>query len=262
MAFLLLFYTADRAVVLSVGLLFFASAAMTAACNMIFSIYVLRFSGTGRLSGITGLLDFSAYIAAAGAIPPEKARFTRSPQNGGLQIPAFFDAKREYQVTVEENGQIVIVLYLYALKPDLFARNPYKGDLHMHTYYSDGKECPSYLASRYREIGYDFFAITDHGIYFPSMMAQEVFADVPVDAEIYPGEEVHPPQRAGIDDPVVPVHMLNIGGKFSVNAHFKDPDYPETIQRLAEKSDPSDGVDAFDYASVLRSLKKIKEAGG
>jgi sugar phosphate permease len=49
--------------------LFLASAAMTGACNMIFSVYCLRFANTGRVSGITGFIDFTAYVAAAMASP-------------------------------------------------------------------------------------------------------------------------------------------------------------------------------------------------
>lgn len=51
----------------SVSALFLASAAMTGACNMIFSIYVLHFASTGLISGITGFFDFASYISASGA---------------------------------------------------------------------------------------------------------------------------------------------------------------------------------------------------
>ena len=51
----------------SISSLFLASAAMTGACNMIFSIYVLHFTDTGLLSGITGFFDFTSYISASGA---------------------------------------------------------------------------------------------------------------------------------------------------------------------------------------------------
>lgn len=53
--------------VLSITALFLASAAMTGACNMIFSMYVLHFSCTGLISGITGFFDFTSYISASGA---------------------------------------------------------------------------------------------------------------------------------------------------------------------------------------------------
>ena len=34
---------------------------------MIFSFYVLRFADTGKISGITGFLDFSSYVSASAA---------------------------------------------------------------------------------------------------------------------------------------------------------------------------------------------------
>ena len=37
-----------------------------------------------------------------------------------------------------------------------------KGDLQSHTYHSDGKGSPAYLASKARALGLDFLAITDH----------------------------------------------------------------------------------------------------
>lgn len=45
--------------------LFLASAAMTGACNMIFSVYCLRFANTGRVSAITGFLNFTSYASAS-----------------------------------------------------------------------------------------------------------------------------------------------------------------------------------------------------
>ncbi len=38
----------------------------------------------------------------------------------------------------------------------------YKGNLHCHTYTSDGRAFPEQALARYREAGYDFCAITNH----------------------------------------------------------------------------------------------------
>ncbi|MDR0405928.1 MAG: MFS transporter, partial [Clostridiales bacterium] len=46
-------------VILSVAALFTASAAMAGVSNIIFSLYILRFSDTNKLSGIAGFLDFT-----------------------------------------------------------------------------------------------------------------------------------------------------------------------------------------------------------
>lgn len=52
---------------LNLIMLFTASAAMAGACNIIFSFYVLRFAGIGKISGVTGFLDFASYASASGA---------------------------------------------------------------------------------------------------------------------------------------------------------------------------------------------------
>lgn len=54
---------------LNLAWLFASCAAMSSACNLIYSKYCLRFSQTGRASLISGGLDFVSYIAASIATP-------------------------------------------------------------------------------------------------------------------------------------------------------------------------------------------------
>jgi len=65
--FAIMFFLNRRIMILNIVALFAASAAMTGACNIIFSFYVLRFANTGKISGITGFLDFSSYVSASAA---------------------------------------------------------------------------------------------------------------------------------------------------------------------------------------------------
>jgi OPA family glycerol-3-phosphate transporter-like MFS transporter len=76
--FAALFALDGRCALLSAAVLFAASAAMAGVCNIIFSIYVLRFADGGGLSGITGFLDFSSYMSAAAA----SAAFARLSAGG------------------------------------------------------------------------------------------------------------------------------------------------------------------------------------
>jgi len=62
-----MYFLNGKGMILNLAALFFASAAMTGACNMIFSFYILRFIDTGKISGITGFLDFSSYVSASAA---------------------------------------------------------------------------------------------------------------------------------------------------------------------------------------------------
>lgn len=65
--FITMYFLNARGMILNLIALFTASAAMTGACNMIFSFYVLRFTDTGKISAITGFLDFSSYASASAA---------------------------------------------------------------------------------------------------------------------------------------------------------------------------------------------------
>ena len=64
-------------------------------------------------------------------------------------------------------------LYMYSLKEDLYNRRPLKGDLHLHTVFSDGNENPEIVVSNMRRFGNDFCAITDHRFFDSSKRAVE-----------------------------------------------------------------------------------------
>lgn len=64
-AFTLAILFSKLSALLVVFMLFVACGAMSSACNLIFASYCLRFKDTGRMSAVTGLLNFSAYAASA-----------------------------------------------------------------------------------------------------------------------------------------------------------------------------------------------------
>jgi len=171
------------------------------------------------------------------------------------QVRCHFESEQEYTLLLSNGKHPLIETRLYALDDDLFVRRPYKGDLHIHSYRSDGKESPAYVAGAGRRIGLDFLAITDHHKYAPSLEAIHAFENVPIDLRLYPGEEVHPPEN--------PVHIINFGGRFSVNALFKDEAYQREVQTIANTLTgfPPD-MDPYTYASCVWSFAKIREGGG
>jgi len=101
---------------------------------------------------------------------------------------------------------------VYTLAHDMKGRIPLRGDLHLHTRRSDGRESPAVVAANYRGHGYDFTVISDHRRYYPSLEAIKAFGDL-TDLNIVPGEEVHLP----LND----VHYVNFGGTYSINALVK-----------------------------------------
>lgn len=187
----------------------------------------------------------------------EAASLRARPTAGVLHFSARFDAEQEYvlELLPADQNQPLATLRAYAVAPDLFVRRPYKGDVHQHSNRSDGKEEPGYVAGFNRKIGMDFMALTDHRQYAPSLEAIRAFEGVPVDLRIYPGEEVHPPDTM--------VHIVNFGGRFSVNELFKTPAYSQEVARIARslrRLPP--GIDPKAYAACRWAFAKIREAGG
>lgn len=174
-----------------------------------------------------------------------------------LSIQVAFPIEQEYAILLYrgEEYQPFAEFHLYALREDLFARRPYKGDTHMHTTYSDGKEAPAFVAASCRRIGLDFAAITDHYQYEPSLKAIQAFAGLPIDLRLFPGEEVHPPDN--------PVHMVNFGGSFSVNARFAEEAYLAEVDALAAHLQglPED-LDRYTLASCMWTFDQIRSGGG
>ena len=124
---------------------------------------------------------------------------------GKLVFPVYYEGEGEHFIniySVEDETKLLVTLSVYSLAEDMAGRIPLRGDLHMHTCRSDGKEGPTTVAANYRGHGYDFFVISDHRRYYPSLEAVEFYGDL-TDFTIVPGEEIHLPlndvqhQRSG-----------------------------------------------------------------
>lgn len=205
----------------------------------------------------------------------------KADDNGGFTITHKFGGEQEYFIRVMENGKKLLQLSVYAVAEDLYGRYPYKGDLHMHTFRSDGKEAPAIVAANYRRYGYDFLAITDHQRYYPSIEAMEAFKDIKTDYVLIPGEEIHLP---GND-----VHTVNFGGKHSINGLIEsrsqtkehpadkkycaidgncppvisDEEFEAEVNALIPTLDmPEDFPDKFQYAACVWIFNQIRKAQG
>jgi hypothetical protein len=181
-------------------------------------------------------------------------------EGGRLLIRAHFPAEQEHvlllRVMKEGKPENVKPFRVYSLREDLFGRRPFKGDFHIHSNRSDGREPPAHVAAACRRIGMDFVAVTDHGRYAPSLEAIRAFGGMEMDFRIFPGEEVHPPRN--------PVHMINFGGRFSINDLFADEaaylsGVAEVERTLGDL--PIEG-DRYPFASSVWCFNKIREAGG
>ena len=188
-----------------------------------------------------------------GAAYPE---YAVAPENGLLTFTHHFQKEGEYMVVI--GAENPVELHVYALDADLLPYRPYIGDLHLHSYHSDGHESPAVVAANYRKNGFDFMALTDHHKYEPSVEAIEAYADAPVDFFMMTGEEVHAPDNTS--------HYIHFGGTFSINSIFREnfDTYKNETADIERALDmPEDlKIYAHEYASSLWIYKKIREAGG
>ncbi len=178
-------------------------------------------------------------------------------QNGCLCFAYCCDREEECFIRIYQTGKkdMLVELSVYALEADLFALRPLKGDFHVHTCRSDGKETPAAAVSSYRAQGFDFTVVSDHREYAPSVEAQKAFADIPLGMRIVNGEEVHTPGNY--------VHIIHFGGNRSVNALYENEmdDYYAEVEEIMQTEElPYE--DAFTYAACIWAARKIKEFGG
>lgn len=186
-----------------------------------------------------------------------KTRHVLTIKDDRLTMPVSFPQEDCYLLRLYVNDQEAQKLEVYALNEDLFSTTPYKGDNHMHTYYSDGKESPVYLAATLSRMGYDYCAITDHHKYEPSIEAKAYFEKANADFLVVPGEEIHSPDNI--------VHIISFGAEKSVNAWLREcPDEYREKTALEMEKIPEPLVDADKYCIAASQVvfEKIREAGG
>ncbi len=173
-----------------------------------------------------------------------------------LEVPVDTDGCLRFTDTFAGEGEFLLwinpvtlpekrlEISVYALDADMAGRYPYRGDLHMHTCRSDGREAPATVAANYRGHGYDFMAITDHGRYYPSLEAMDAWKGL-TDMTLVPGEEVHLP----LND----VHYVNFGGRYSINALVTPNRNQESNRRSMEGNAP-EPVSREEYEAEIRKM--------
>jgi hypothetical protein len=179
--------------------------------------------------------------------------------DGKLHVTQRFDGEQEHGLFVEElrenERSAVLDARIYSVGADLYNLRPLKGDLHIHSNRSDGRDPPAHVAAACRKIGLDFMAVTDHRLYEPSLEARAAFAGLPIDLAMYPGEEIHPPDND--------IHIVNFGGSRSVNAQFADPGWRQEVDEIARGlSGLPPKLEPYLYASALWTFRAVRACGG
>lgn len=184
----------------------------------------------------------------------------------------------EYLVGIHEAGdewpdRPMATFAFYVADAELAGSVPWKGDLHMHTVRSDGREEPDALLARMRGLGMDFVAITDHRVYGDG--GDGTLRDgSAVDLLILPGEEINFCQGPG--------HIVALNARrpvtdgLPVNDASGDRRYLESFRNLdaltapirelaaaeIERIELPEGVDRALYEYTSAIVSAVRAAGG
>jgi predicted metal-dependent phosphoesterase TrpH len=148
---------------------------------------------------------------------------------------------------------------LYSLKPDYFSLRPYRGNVHMHSNFSDGakNETPAMMIASCRKLGQDFAIQTDHRTYAASLSAIADISKLPTDMKTFSGEEVHSPGNE--------VHILSLGASESITEWFTKnrEEYDKAVAEESAKL-PSTMPEELRYhvAASYVVWDKIRACGG
>lgn len=181
-------------------------------------------------------------------------------EDGSLVFEHAFTGEQEYKLVImdpADSKKQMLRLSIYCLLPDLYGKKAYRGDLHVHSYFSDGREAPEIVAANYRKRGFDFMALTDHHKMYPSKGLIESLEKVPTDLRVFSGEEVHVPYPTYI-------HAVNFGGNSSVNEFYvsNQEACDAEIADLAKSLPVPEGINALEVAQRVWVAQQIKKSGG
>lgn len=156
-------------------------------------------------------------------------------------------------------------VFLYCVSKSLIKLRPFKGDMHMHSYYSDGKRTPFAMSLASLEAGMDFMSITDHDNYKGSIEAIAKIEEHDIDLLVFPGEEVSV-GRGDIMQAQGNGHILSINANTSIeNQRLNTEEHTEELKAIAKtlkNKDLYEGLDPLHYAKNIWAIKKIHDAGG
>lgn len=182
------------------------------------------------------------------------------PQNGALTVTYTFYEEQEWVLSVlsaeeEEKKAKPREFHVYSLLDDLYERNPYRGDLHVHSTGSDGSEEAFVVAANYRKEGFDFMAMTDHSNWWTSDAIQKTYADVPLGLKLFHGEEVH----LGTI-----IHIVSFNADHSITDYYRahTEEIRAQLQAEAKTLNTPWGVDPYEFAYRKWICEQIRAAGG
>lgn len=193
------------------------------------------------------------------SVPYEPYSTIVEAKDNMLIVPFRFDKEDMYSVNVfylfDEQEMLLLSTNVYAVNRDLYERNYYKADLHMHTTHSDGYEPPELVVASARERGMDIIAVTDHNAFSGSVVAREKAAEMSLDMTVILGEEYSLEYS--------PMHILALGTEEEIDRKYLTKqvlDMPETKKILESK--PTLSCDVYVFACTQVLLNQVSRMGG
>lgn len=166
--------------------------------------------------------------------------------NGYLVFDYTFYEEQEYMVFIYETIEGVTTqltfFKIYSLKEDLYRLLPWKGEMHMHSNWSDGKQPPEIMYAYARRAGMEFAALTDHYSLQPHSSIREMMSSVKSGLKIFPGEEVHKKGQK--------MHIVSFGTKKSISRMMMDQfdQIKEEAEFIAQQHEPfPEDIDPLEY---------------
>lgn len=185
-------------------------------------------------------------------------KFITAVAHGGvLRFTYTFEGEAEHLVILHRSEKVTERLPVFSLYKDLYETVPLKGDLHTHSYRSDGQRDPAAFAGHIREQGYDFFALTDHNRFYPGGEIDETYSGVELGITRIRGEEVHAPGAV--------FHTVHIGGDHSVaEQYIHNPEKFEAEVAECMTRVPENIPEQYKkrYALAMWTTEKIHAANG
>lgn len=172
----------------------------------------------------------------------------------------------EFVVKVNFTYKESKLVSLYCLDKTMIKLRPLKGDLHMHSVYSDGRATPFAMVMASLDAGMDFLSVTDHDSYEGSLNAIAKVKENNIDILVLAGEEVSVGGKKDMSVSQGNGHILSIHANTSIEDQRKDTQkYEKELQVIVKnlkKENIDKNIDPNHYAKNIWVINKIKEAKG